>query len=402
MRKIFFLSLMILSLMLAACGAAVPAGPTATPTPAPVCEVTGLLPPVDSNLPPVTAADWSMGAEKPTMTIIEYTDYQCPYCADLAVVLEQLVQIYPDTVRVVHRHFPLNGHPLSLPTTQAAEAAGLQGKFWEMNALLFAKQTEFSAMDEAGFETWLYDQVSSLELNLEQFKQDFKSPAITQKAMDAQAAAVALGLQGTPAMYFNGRQIGGFNRDLATMTQVVDLLPRMEAFEREYSFNSCPPMTIDPGKQYTATVKTEKGDFVIKLYADKAPMTVNNFIFLARQGWFNGLIFHRVIPGFVAQTGDPSGEGWGGPGYIFSNEIDPALKYDRPGLVGMANRGPDTNGSQWFVTYAPQPDLDGGYTIFGEVISGMDVVESLTPRNPSGQEDLPPGDKIVSVEITEQ
>jgi cyclophilin family peptidyl-prolyl cis-trans isomerase len=129
---------------------------------------------------------------------------------------------------------------------------------------------------------------------------------------------------------------------------------------------------------------------------------VNNFIFLARSGWFNNVTFHRVLPNFVAQTGDPSGTGMGGPGYAFVNEISPDLKYDKAGMVGMANSGPDTNGSQFFITYAPTPQLDGSYTIFGQVIQGMDVAKNLAARDPSQGLDLPPGDKILSVEIEEK
>jgi len=148
-------------------------------------------------------------------------------------------------------------------------------------------------------------------------------------------------------------------------------------------------------------VHTEKGDIVIQLYADKAPLAVNSFVFLARQGWFDGVTFLRVIPGFVAQAGDPSGTTRGGPGYFFKNEVSD-LKYDKPGVVGMANSGSDTNGSQFFITYAPEPSLDGRFTVFGEVIKGMDVVESLTPRDPAQSGDLPAGDKILSVTIEEK
>jgi len=161
-------------------------------------------------------------------------------------------------------------------------------------------------------------------------------------------------------------------------------------------------MEIDPAKQYFATLHTEKGDITIQLYADKAPMAVNSFIFLARQGWFDGVTFHRVLPGFVAQAGDPSGSGLGGPGYIFDNEISEDLKFDGPGVVAMANAGPGTNGSQFFITFAATQQLDGGYTIFGFVIEGMDVAKSLTPRDPSQAMDLPPGDRINSVTIEEK
>jgi cyclophilin family peptidyl-prolyl cis-trans isomerase len=166
-------------------------------------------------------------------------------------------------------------------------------------------------------------------------------------------------------------------------------------------FTQCPPMTIDQTKQYVATLHTSKGDIVIELYADKAPIAVNSFIFLAKNGWFDGVTFHRVIPGFVAQAGDPSGTGYGTPGYYYRNEISPDLKFDGPGVVAMANAGADSNGSQFFITYSAQPTLDGGYTIFGHVIQGMDVATNLTPRDPSQSADLPPGDKIISVTIEE-
>ncbi len=162
-----------------------------------------------------------------------------------------------------------------------------------------------------------------------------------------------------------------------------------------------PQMQIDPAKQYTATVKLAKGgEFVIQLYADKAPITVNSFVFLARQGFYNGVTFHRVLEGFMAQGGDPTGTGMGGPGYEFQNE-ESDLVFDKPGVVAMANAGPDTNGSQFFITFTPQMRLNGGYTIFGQVISGMDVVEGLTRRDPEQSPSFS-GDAIESITINEQ
>ena len=166
-------------------------------------------------------------------------------------------------------------------------------------------------------------------------------------------------------------------------------------------YSSAPPITIDVNKQYTATVKMAKGgEFVIQLYPDKAPITVNSFVFLARQGFFNGVTFHRVLEGFMAQGGDPTGTGGGGPGYEFQNE-DSDLKFDKAGVVAMANAGRDTNGSQFFITFSPQPSLNGGYTIFGQVISGMDVVNGITRRDPNQNPSFP-GDAMQSVTITEK
>jgi len=166
-------------------------------------------------------------------------------------------------------------------------------------------------------------------------------------------------------------------------------------------WSSPPPMTIDKSKQYFATVKMAKGgQFVIQLFPDKAPITVNSFVFLARQGFFDGVTFHRVLDGFMAQGGDPTGTGMGGPGYQFVNE-DNDLKFDKAGVVAMANAGRDTNGSQFFITFGPQPSLDGGYTIFGQVISGMDVVNGLRRRDPN-QNPPYPGDAIQTVTIQEK
>ncbi len=168
---------------------------------------------------------------------------------------------------------------------------------------------------------------------------------------------------------------------------------------RQYA--SAPPMLIDKNKQYFATVKMAKGgEFVIELYANKAPITVNSFVFLAQQGFFNGLTFHRVLEGFMAQGGDPTGTGGGGPGYEFVNE-DSDLTFDKAGVVAMANAGRDTNGSQFFITFVPYPSLNGGYTIFGQVTSGMDVVNGIRRRDPQQNPNYP-GDAMESVTITEK
>lgn len=166
-------------------------------------------------------------------------------------------------------------------------------------------------------------------------------------------------------------------------------------------YNSAPAKQIDPQKRYTATVKMAKGgEFVIQFYPDKAPVAVNSFVFLAREGFFDGVTFHRVLDGFMAQGGDPTGTGGGGPGYQFDNE-DSDLKFDKAGVVAMANAGRNTNGSQFFITFAPAPHLDGGYTIFGQVISGMDIVNGLRRRDPLQYPDYA-GDAIETILISEE
>lgn len=158
--------------------------------------------------------------------------------------------------------------------------------------------------------------------------------------------------------------------------------------ENPGKYNSPIPMIIDVNKKYVATIKTAKGDIVCELYPKDAPVTVNNFVSLARKGFYNGVTFHRVIPGFMAQGGDPTGTGRGGPGYKFQDEF--SQRTHVTGALSMANSGPNTNGSQFFICYAPQPHLNGKHTVFGQCIQGMDVLNKLVN-----------GDKMTEVLITE-
>jgi cyclophilin family peptidyl-prolyl cis-trans isomerase len=160
-----------------------------------------------------------------------------------------------------------------------------------------------------------------------------------------------------------------------------------------------PPMTIDPKKTYHATFHTDKGDIVVRLHAGKTPKTVNNFVFLARQGFYNDTIFHRVIANFMVQGGDPTGTGTGGPGYRFEDEFNPSLRHDKPGILSMANAGSNTNGSQFFITHVPTPWLDNKHSVFGEVTQGMDVLLSIPPRDP--QQRSAPAVKLNSVSVEE-
>lgn len=164
-------------------------------------------------------------------------------------------------------------------------------------------------------------------------------------------------------------------------------------------WNTPPAMEIDPKKTYTARMETDKGTMAIGLFADKTPKTVNNFVFLARQGFYDGVIFHRVIANFMVQGGDPSGTGTGGPGYKFEDEFHPSLKHDKPGVLSMANAGPNTNGSQFFITHVPTPWLDNKHSVFGQVNEGMDVLMSIPPRDPMRPEYA--GVKILKVTIEE-
>ena len=164
-------------------------------------------------------------------------------------------------------------------------------------------------------------------------------------------------------------------------------------------WNTPPEMQIDPKKKYKARMETDKGTMVIELFADKAPKTVNNFVFLAREGFYEGIMFHRVISDFMVQGGDPTGRGSGGPGYKFGDEFHPSLKHDKQGILSMADAGPGTNGSQFFITHRATPHLDGKHSVFGQVVEGLDVLMSIPPRDPGNPN--APAVKIIRVDIEE-
>lgn len=312
-------------------------------------------------------------------------------------MLTRLEEEYPQELRVVYRHFPLvTIHDKAALATQASEAAGSQGEFWAMHDLLFERQAEWKDFSIEEFQDWLGERAAELELDVEQFNADLVSEENQDLAQTAWETNQAIGLPGTPSILINGKYYNG-PRDFGNMQIIIDLL-----LLEESQYTQCPPQEIDPLKSYQATIATEKGDIVVELYPEAAPFTVNSFVFLARDGWYDGVTFHRVLPGQIAQAGDPTGTGFGGPGYAFSNEIAPDLEFDQPGVFAMANAGPDSNGSQFFITMSPAPSYDGLYTIFGKVVEGMEVVRDLSARNPAESANLPPGDEILSVTIQER
>ncbi len=175
--------------------------------------------------------------------------------------------------------------------------------------------------------------------------------------------------------------------------------PASEQTGGRKTYTSAPPMTIDVNKTYCAIIEMDIGNITLELFAKDAPATVNNFVFLARDHYYDGITFHRVIPGFVAQAGDPTGTGSGGPGYTIPDEVNANKFLD--GTVGMAKTSaPNSGGSQFFIDYAPQPGLDGGYTAFGKVVAGRDVLDKIAPRDPGTS--TQPGTAIKTIVIEEQ
>ncbi len=165
------------------------------------------------------------------------------------------------------------------------------------------------------------------------------------------------------------------------------------------SYDRPPEMALKPGYDYHAVLVTSQGTVRARLFAEEAPETVNNFVSLARDGYYDGTTFHRVIRDFMVQGGDPTGTGAGGPGYSIADEFHPELRHDKPGVLSMANAGPNTGGSQFFITHVATPWLDDRHAVFGEVVEGMDVVNSIRERDP--QRAREPGETIERVEIEE-
>ncbi len=412
-RTVFFSLSLLAFLVLASCSSQPTAAPTASPSPLQTliptvssteagCTAvkTEPTPNVSSALPAITSTDYVSGPTNAPVTLLTYCDFQSPGCQGFAGILDALRKNHLDDLRIVFRPVPAINYIKDLDKTQisvqAALAAGDQGKFWELRDVLVGQYTQWIKLSPTAFKSWVTGQAAELGLDGAKFDTDFKSSETQARAKALYDTAHQLNLS-IPIAFINGTPQMPYVLDYASLDSTIGLTALGAK-----QFKACPPFGVDPTKQYTATIRLAKGNIVIQLYADKAPLAVNSFVFLARSGWFNGTTFHRVIPGFLAQTGDPSGTGRGGPGYFFKNEISSDLLYDRPGVVGMANSGADTNGSQFFITYAPEPQLDGGYTVFGQVLNGMDVVESLTPRDPSQSANLPPGDKILDITVEEK
>lgn len=324
------------------------------------------------------------GPEEAPVTLLVFTDFQCPGCAVLAESLRQVQVAHYDEVRLIVRYLP-DARDKSALAIQAAEAAHLQGKFWEMHDLLFTKQPEWYGLAPVEFPAWVWEQAAGLGLDAAQFEADFNGETVAGRVQQALDAASSVSYS-PPLLYINSTEQYSGLADFSSLDQMVRL-----AMLEVHKFHTCPRWVIDPLRQYIVTLYTNRGDAVLQLFPEKAPLAVNNFVFLAQAGWYDNIPFHRVEAGFVAQSGDPSGTGYGNPGYYFTTEAAPGLAFDRAGLVAMSNTGTDTNGSQFFITYAPTPQLDGQFTIFGEVLTGMEALEGLST-----------GDMLLSVTVEER
>jgi cyclophilin family peptidyl-prolyl cis-trans isomerase/protein-disulfide isomerase len=402
------LILLLSSSVLISCGnknTAAAVDSTAVPTQAPVIVTRPPRPTASpENKLAGGIADHALGPESAFLTIVYYSDFQCQLCVDVARSLETIQFRYPNDVRIVWRHFPQPENDKALLAAQASEAASAQGKFWEMHDQILAHQADWRSLPIEQFRAKLSEYAKTVGLaDLAAFETALNQQTYGDLVNKALQEAIALDLKGVPALLFKGQPYSGRVDEYG-----LDAYARLRLLEKRW-YPHQPDLTIDQKKHYTATLVTEKGNIVIELYTQAAPVTVNNFVFLARDGWYDENTFHLVVPDQIAQTGDPSGSGFGTAGYNIVDEHDNGLSFDREGVVAMASqRGVENSGSsQFFITYGPlRPavDYDKQFTIFGQVTQGMDILRQLTPRNPFDQLRFPnplPGDKLMRVEISE-
>lgn len=346
------------------------------------------------QLPPISEVDWVQGNPDAPITIIEYADFQCPACVSFAQLTNFLLENFPNSIKLVFRHLPLPSiHDKAFLSGMAAEAAGAQGKFWDMHDFLYLSQNYWSPLSEQEFIDWILGIAEELELDIAQFETDLLDPEKRAWLEEETAERFAIGLNYTPTVIVNDRI---FRENKPNLFGLIGLY-EFDGYEK------CPEWVIDTDSDYLAKLDTSAGEIEIDLFTDQAPIAVNSFVFLAQNGWYDDVYFHRVLQGFVAQAGDPSGLGMIGPGYTFVNESDNNLSFDRKGIFAMANAGVDTNGSQFFITLAPATNLDGGYTIFGQVTDeSMDVLDEIALRDPQTAADFEDATIIYGIDIIEK
>lgn len=325
----------------------------------------------------ISAKDHVKGPENAVMTLIEYADFQCPGCSFAYKDLRAYAEKHPDEVRIVYRHYPLSMHELALPAAHFAEAAGIQGYFFEAADLMYENQSSWSSKSEAGFEKWFLENIESVAegIDTEKLLQDYNDEKLHENLLSDLEKAVDSGLiASTPSIMLNYSPFANSFSESTTDKW-------LEIFRfKDKLFTECPEFQIDLNKKYRAEVETTKGTFEIELYAENAPLAVSNFIFLSENGWYDDMPISAVVHDYAVQFGDPSASGYLNAGYTFlkeTNETD--FKLDN-GYVTLFEDAEDKNSSTtiiWLDTYKYYVDM---FTESGD-LSKEDVVsyaESLS------------------------
>jgi cyclophilin family peptidyl-prolyl cis-trans isomerase/protein-disulfide isomerase len=345
-----------------------------TPKPSPTTRFT---PTNDLELPPGSEEEVRLGAQDEGIQFTVYLDYQSPLSSSLMRILAEMIESHPGEIQVIIRQYPLIPiHDKSLLATQAVLAAQTYDAFWEVHEQLLVSQSEWTALDPSDFVQWLESLAIQLELPLPEYLELLTSPDIAQRAQINYESSLDDGIPGAPFLFI----------EELPYRLPIDPINIEASFlliqSRESHYGEYPEISIDPAHNYFARVQTNLGEISIQLFPESALLGVNSFVFLAREGWMDGVPFHRVVPNLLVESGDRSGTGLGNAGYHFSVEVDPEWKFDSPGKVGLVNNGPGTNGSQFFITLQSMPEYTGVKTLIGEVIDGMDILMDLKARDP--------------------
>lgn len=357
----------------------------------------------------VTEADHVIGPDDALVTIMYYSDYACEYCADLSDALQNILPNY-DNVRIVYRPLPLLTDN-SFIAAQAAESVAAQAgpdAFIEFGKMMYGSQGEWPAEDEGDLLARMSEYAEIVGADPDQMAEDVSEGAYIEAVVASAGPAVQAGIETLPLVFVNGQPYNPPPQDPAALEAIIDI------GLTEQTYHELPPLQIDPGGAYRAWIETTQGTIIVDLYAEVAPQTVNNFAYLACRGYYENIYWHRVIPGFVAQAGDPSGTGIGGPSYGVPDEYiteaytSADLTFEEgAGLLSMAkSNAPDSAGSQFFITLEPDPVngpatyLDEDFTIFGRVIAGQEVAEALAPyQSASFADDFAGADQILSITV---
>jgi cyclophilin family peptidyl-prolyl cis-trans isomerase/protein-disulfide isomerase len=372
-------------------------GPTSTSKAPTVTAIPAQPTPTIRPLDPVTNDDWIRGPLGAQFSFLVYCDFQSPPCAEFNNNFQSLRELRPGETQLIYRQFPLL--VLNDKAGLAAElalAADAQGAFWPMHDLLYEQQRIWTSFTAEEFIIWAQDAADSLGISGDLIAADLREGKYSQAVEDAFVQGVNSGLPGTPFILMNGEWFRASPTPANLEAAIrLELLTSMQ-------YKEPPELQLKSDSLYIARIKLTTGDLVIQLLPESAPAMVANFIFLAREGWFNDTIFHRVVPGSYVEGGDPSGTGFGGPGYFLIDEIDPTLSFDRAGRLVMANSGPDTNGSRFAITLRDMPEWEGTKTIFGQVLEGLLLLADLEAREPLDDLLEKPEVSILDVTIEEQ
>ncbi len=381
------LTLVFLALSTAQCTGAAPET-AATPAPAaqkalpptptqPSCRVLAPVTPTPHQATYLLEGDHRYGPANAPITLVVYGDYQCAPCARLDAVLWRLMEEYPGTVLLVYRHFPLL--PLNdkaLMAVQAVEAAARQGRFWEAHRYLYTHQAAWRDMAPEDFPEYLLDMARTLGLDAARFTQDLTDPDIQALAYRAWQAGQALGLDAAPILFLNGEWFPGPPTYEALRTVVA--LSQLE----KRRFTACPPARVKPDHLYFLDLRLPTGRVSLRLEPQWAPQGVNAVVFLAQEGWYQGMGIYDITPGQALYLGDPSNTGYGHPGFLIPWEA-PAVPL-QAGRVVLLPESPGWNSPRMAILLAPLSAWEQQVTVIGEVAQGMDTLRTVALPNEGG------------------